>query len=211
VGERQHQGRQSALFPGLHARGVCSVVSLVLRMATRCGVGFGSTDFSLCGSLVVRKSRPHRLKNLCEKLTTIVGRSRSQQWNVPRLRRSRFYLGTHPALPGWAKFFRASGARSLITNRLRQSRSVAARTTKPERRKRGKICTGKSACATKSHSTLSFCSRRTVSVNRGTLRAGESRLFRPFKPKEIPHFVRNDNPRWFLLNLNNQILVDYVD
>jgi hypothetical protein len=43
--------------------------------------------FSLCGFLVVRKSRPHMLKNLCVKLTTILGRSRSRQWNVSRLRR----------------------------------------------------------------------------------------------------------------------------
>jgi len=72
VGERQHQGRQSALFPGLHAPGVCSAVSLVLHIATRCGVGFGSTDFSLSGFPVVRKSRRHMLivrrahhKSLC--------------------------------------------------------------------------------------------------------------------------------------------------
>jgi hypothetical protein len=38
---------------------------------------------------------------------------------------------------------------------------------------------------------------------RGPLRAEESLFFRAFKPREIPHFVRNDNQRDFFSSLES--------
>jgi hypothetical protein len=46
-----------------------------------------------------------------------LGCSFSPRGPLPRLRRLKIYIAAHPALPGWATMFRASGAESRLTNR----------------------------------------------------------------------------------------------
>jgi hypothetical protein len=49
--------------------------------------------------------------------------------------------------------------------------------------------------------TLAVCIKKLTMMSfRGTLRAEESLLFLAFKPREIPHFVRNDEQSTFSAN-----------
>ncbi len=69
------------------------------------------------------------LQSVRDNLRTFEGRSFSRLGHLPPLRRLASGYAVYPALPGWAKVFRASGAAFRITNHLLQTTSFQSGVT----------------------------------------------------------------------------------